>query len=240
MQTAFARPGKIVTKTLPAAWAQPNFFSTTCGGGSTVKGMKKLVALQKIGRNSRWATPLRRALASLVLAGTVCFAPAALAVGDTPAATDYSRWIKPWSERTNSSSRLGTELKVVVTLVTGEQPLSVVTNLTPVQRLSLAYHLKTTGSEITTNGACWSYYATNLAANEAPVRWFSPGELKQLDELLARLPDDESSLPPPGKRLVVQVLEAGRWRIRVYDLTTAPAEVRDLLAFIGNPFVKTL
>lgn len=193
-----------------------------------------------IGRYSRWATRRLRALTVCVLTGAVFSASAADSAGEASTTTDYARWIKPWSEHTNSSSRLGAELKVVVTFVAGERPLSVVTNLTPVQRLDLAYHLKTAGSEITTNGACWSYYASNLAAKEAPVRQLSADELQQLDELLAHLPDDNQTLPPPGKRVIVQVLEAGHWRIRVYDLTTVPAEVRALLTFIANPFEKTL
>ena len=202
--------------------------------------MKYRAALQIFDRNSRWLVRLRRILAVGILTGVVFSVSAAEPTGTASAMTDYARWIKPWSEHTNSSSRLGVELKVVVTFVSGEQPLSVVTNLTPVQRLNLAYHLKTAGTEITTNGACWSFFASNSTATEAPIRWLSPGELKQLDELLAGLPDDGQTLPPPGKRVIVQALEAGHWDVRVYDLTSAPAEVRALLTFIGNPFEKTL
>jgi hypothetical protein len=154
---------------------------------------------------------------------------------------DYGRWIKPWSERATNSTRLnGVELKLVVTTVCGEQPLSVVTNMTTLERLNLAYHLKTTGVEITTNGLCWSYFASNTDTKESPVRQLSQDELKQLDDLLVHLPDDNLMLPPPGKRVVVQVLEQGHWRVRVYDGNTASPEVLSLLNFVANPFDKSL
>lgn len=200
--------------------------------------MKYLGALQMIDRNSRWSARLLRALAICVLAGAVVSVSAAETAGNLSA--DYARWIKPWSEHTNMSSRLGAELKVVVTFVSGEKPLSVVTNLTPVERLNLAYHLKTAGSEVTANGACWSYFASNVSATEAPVRQLTAAELQQLDELLAHLPDDGSALPPPGRRIIVQVREQGRWRIGVYDRTSAPPEVQAILKLIGNPFAKSL
>lgn len=155
--------------------------------------------------------------------------------------SDYARWIKPWSERATNSAQLGgAELKVVVTTVSGEQPLSVVTNMTPLERLNLAYHLKTVGTEITTNGLCWSYFASNTDSQGTPVRQLAGAEIKQLDELLTQLPDDKSVLPPPGQRLVVQVLERGHWRVHVYDRKTAPPKVLALLKLVANPFDKSL
>ena len=174
------------------------------------------------------------ALAGFVLAGMAFSTSAA-----ETATTDYARWIKPWSEHASTSSRLGAELKVIVTLVSGEQPLSVVTNLTPVQRLTLAYHLKTASSEVTTNGGCWSFFASNSTSAEAPIHWFSPDELKQLGELLAHLPDDGATLPPPGQRIVVQAWEQDHWRIHVYDRANAPAELQSILVMLGNPFAKS-
>lgn len=157
------------------------------------------------------------------------------------ALSDYARWTRPWSEHATNSAQLGgAELKLVVTTVSGEQPLSVVTNMTPLERLNLAYHLKTVGSEISTHGRCWSYFASNTESKGTPVRQLSDDELKQLDDLLAHLPDDDLKLPPPGQRLVVQVFEHGHWRIRVYDRNTAPPEVVSLLKLIANPFDKSL
>jgi hypothetical protein len=157
------------------------------------------------------------------------------------AVSAYSRWVKPWSEHATNSVRLdGAGLKLVVTTISGEQPLSVVTNLTAVERLNLAYHLKTAGTEISTNGLCWSYFASNTDSREAPARQLSEDELKRLDDLLASLPDDDLKLPPPGRRIVVQVFEQDHWKIRVYDGNSAPPEVLSLLALIGNPFDKSL
>lgn len=176
----------------------------------------------------------------LLLAGSVFSSLAADSKHDLASMADYTRWIQPWSEHTNVSSQLGAGLKAIVTIVSGEKPMSVVTNLPPVERLKLAYQLKTAGTEIATNGACWSYYASNSGAKETPVRQLSADELKQLDDLLARLPDDDLSLPPPGHRVVVQIWEQDHWRIRVYDRTSAPAEILAVLALVKNPFEKGL
>lgn len=156
-------------------------------------------------------------------------------------ASGYARWIRPWSEHATNSPQLGgAGLKLAVTIVSGEKPLSVVTNMSPLERLNLAYHLRTAGTEISTNGLCWSYFASNTDSQQTPVRRLSAVELKQLDGLLARLPSDHQTLPPPGKRVIVQVLEQGHWRIRVYDGNTAPPEVVSLLKCLANPFDKSL
>jgi hypothetical protein len=153
---------------------------------------------------------------------------------------DYARWVKPWLEHATNSAQLGgVELKAAITTVIGERPVSAVTNLTALERLNLSYHLRTVGTEIATNGLCWSYSASNTESRGTPVRQLSADELQRLDNLLAQLPDDDLTLPPPGRRLVVQVLEPGRWRVRVYDRNAPPGEVVSLLNFIANPFDKS-
>ncbi|MGO9114243.1 MAG: WD40 repeat domain-containing protein [Thermoguttaceae bacterium] len=52
---------------------------------------------------------------------------------------------------------------------------------------------------------------------------------KQLDKLLSKLPDDGARLPPPGRRVVLQVPERGHCRARVYDRANAPDEVLEIL-----------
>ena len=52
---------------------------------------------------------------------------------------------------------------------------------------------------------------------------------KRLDQLLSRLPDDGARLPPPGRRVVLQVPEGDHSRARVYDLANAPDEVLEIL-----------
>lgn len=177
-------------------------------------------------------------LAALFLAAAGCWQAAN---AQTDSAGDYARWIKPWTARATNSPQLGgAELKLIVTTIVGEQPLAVVTNMTPLERLNLAFHLRTAGTEVSTNGRCWSYFASNTDSQPTPVRALSAADLTQLDALLARLPDDHQVLPPPGRRVIVQTLAAGRWQIRVYDGRHAPPEVVSLLKLLANPFAKSL
>ena len=52
---------------------------------------------------------------------------------------------------------------------------------------------------------------------------------KRLDKLLLKLPDDGGRLPPPGRRVVLQVPEGVHCRVRVYDRAHAPDEVLEIL-----------
>jgi len=54
-------------------------------------------------------------------------------------------------------------------------------------------------------------------------------DLRKLTELLAHLPDDFSSLPPPGRRLVLQVWAADGPVARVYDRANAPDSIVEIL-----------
>lgn len=157
---------------------------------------------------------------------------------DAAAAPDaYARWVKPWAERPLTSPALGgVELKALVTTVRGEVPLSVVTNMTPLERLEQSYRLKISTTEVAANGDCHSAFISNTETKSAPVRRLSSDELNRLDEELARLPDDHAQLPPPGGRVIVQTPENGAWRVRVYDGTQPPAEVKAVLDLLANPF----
>jgi hypothetical protein len=64
--------------------------------------------------------------------------------------------------------------------------------------------------------------------------------LNQLRQLLDQLPEDNLQLPPPGRRIVVQVLENGQWHVRVYDGNKVPPEVKAILGLLANPFDKII
>lgn len=152
---------------------------------------------------------------------------------------EYAHWIKSWQERpTTNSIPNGPQLKAVVTIVQGEAPVSAITNMTPVQRLYVAYRIRVVGTEISTNGLYRCYFTSNTDAKSAMLRSLSPENLKQLDHLLSHLPDDHGKLPPPGQRVVVQVLKHGQWDIHVYDGTAMPPQIHSLLALIHNPFYQ--
>ena len=181
-----------------------------------------------------------RTIIAFVLFVAVFAAQAEDSTNTMSSETAYARWTKSWADRpvTNSIPG-GTGLKAVVTIVKGEAPLSVTTNMTPVQRLYLAYQMKVIGSEIDTNGSCRCYIASNTGSQTVPARQLSPDQIKHLNALLTNLPDDNMKLPPPGQRIVVQVLDKDHWRIRVYDGTAMPPDIHSLLALIDNPFNRT-
>lgn len=180
-----------------------------------------------------------RAVIILTLFAGLFVAQAETATNSPAAATEYARWTKSWAERPMTNSIPGgPELKAVVSIVQGEAPLSAMAKMTKVQRLYVAYRIRVVGAEITTNGYCRCYFTSNTDARSASLNQLSAGELKQLNDILNHLPDDHQKLPPPGKRIVVQVLENQHWQIHVYDGNDLPPQIHSLLALIHNPFYQ--
>jgi WD40 repeat protein len=54
-------------------------------------------------------------------------------------------------------------------------------------------------------------------------------ETERLEQLIGTLPDDDSKLPPPGHRLVLQVANGSEVLARVYDRANAPQAVLEIL-----------
>jgi hypothetical protein len=154
---------------------------------------------------------------------------------------DYSAWTKSWTNRPAASPALGgTGLKAVVSIIVGEKEISEIAKLTPVERLDLAYHIKVSVTEIATNGACRSYFVSNTSQKTGESQLLPSQKFQKLSEAMAQLPDDQSQLPPAGRRVVVQVWESGAWRIRVYDGNKLPPEVKSVLDLLANPYDKFL
>lgn len=157
------------------------------------------------------------------------------------ASTYYASWTKPWAERHTASAALdGTELKAVVSIITGEADANKIADMTPAERLTLAYHIKVATTEIATNGASHDYFVSNTSTKSSAPRQLSPEDLQKLNDLLAQLPDDHAQLPLAGRRVVVQTRENGQWRVRVYDGKALPAEVKSLLDQLANPYAAML
>lgn len=172
------------------------------------------------------------------LAVAVIFA-VALSAFAADSATTYANWIKPWLEQPVTSPALaGAGLKLIVSRVQGEADTAAVTAMTPVERAQLAYRIKVAAAEVATNGYLRTYFISNTDARSSAVRSLATGDWALLDPLLAQLPDDHARLPPAGERLVVQFLNDGQWRVRVYDGKNLPLEVKDLLALLAKPYDK--
>ena len=177
---------------------------------------------------------IRAALAALLLL-------LALPVSAADSAAAYAAWIKPWAERPLASPALGDAgLKVIVSTITGEAGLDVVAKMTPVERLNLAYRIRVAATEVATNGIHRNYFVSNTGAEADSSRPLNEADFQKLTESLAQLPDDHAQLPPPGRRVVVQTVENGQWRIRVYDGNQLPPEVKAVLDQLANPFDRQL
>jgi len=171
----------------------------------------------------------------------IIFSTAAWSLSAAEATNTYASWVKPWMEQPATSPSLnGAGLKLVVTSVRGEVDPATVIAMTPVQRIYLSYHLKVSATEVATNGDFRSYVVSNTYAEPGNVRQLAPKDFQQLDQLLAKLPEDNSQLPPAGNRLVLQVLEDGQWRVRVYDGSNLPPEVKAVTNLLAPPADKTL
>ena len=204
-----------------------NFFWTTGARRSNVPLMKPHGKKDFLSAALKLPSFMGGALAALVF----LLSAGALSAADSP--TTYEIWVKPWTARPAPDAA---SPNVIVSIVTGEAEPSVVASMTQKERLALSFHLKISATEITTNGACHSYFVSNTSTQTAEPRQLLTTDLQKLTESLARLPDDNSQLPPAGRRVVVQVWEGGAWHVRVYDGRKLPAEVKALLDQLANPF----
>ena len=191
-----------------------------------------------IGGSARLMVWGRRTLLAFALLAAISPLLAADAGGGASAASAYAKWIKPWAAKPTTSPVLGgAELKVMVTTVSGESSSSTVAKMTPLERLYQSYQIKVSTAEVATNGDYRSYFISNTDALTTPVHRLSANDLQQLTQWLAQLPDDNAQLPPPGQRVIVQVLEDDEWQVHVYDGTKAPASVNSILDLLANPVV---
>jgi len=169
----------------------------------------------------------------------IIFSTAAWSLSAAEVTNTYANWVKPWMEQPATSPSLnGAGLKLVVTSVRGEVDQATVIAMTPVQRIYLAYHLKVSATEVATNGDFRSYVVSNTYAEPGNVRQLLSEDFLQLDQLLAKLPEDNAQLPPAGNRIVLQTFADGQWYVRVYDGANLPSEVQAVLNLLAKPAKK--
>lgn len=169
------------------------------------------------------------------LAVAIIFA-AAISPFAADAAAAYANWVKPWLETPVTSPALdGAGLKLVVSTVVGEAEVAVVGAMTPVERAQLAYRIKVSATEVATNGLCRGYFVCNTSAMTSGNRRLTAEDSNRLEHWLAHLSDDRSQLPPAGRRVVVQTLADGQWRVRVFDGNNLPLELKAVLELLANP-----
>lgn len=148
----------------------------------------------------------------------------------TSAPQDYQEWIRPYRDgplRGWFGDAPG-EVRLRITAIEGDAPKPV-PQKGPVRMLAgLGYSIKY-GSVVSTEGRVshFSHTATNI--RNSGFSQISAADQQSLKALLQSLPDDFGRLPPPDRRLVLQVPSPEGIVARVYDRANAPQQVLEIL-----------
>ena len=155
----------------------------------------------------------------------LCVASALGAPPPTDPATEYRQWIEGFTP--DSVKRdFGSEevlLKLIITAVEGDEKDGA--EPAPFRET----RVRSYGCEVSTDGRVGGFSRSSRGTKGGGYPRIPDADRKRLDELLSRLPGDGSHLPPAGRRVLVQVMEAGRIISHVYDRSNAPDEVLELL-----------
>lgn len=84
------------------------------------------------------------------------------------------------------------------------------------------------GCEVATNGQVRSF-AAGGSGTVTGYRAIPEADRQRLERLLTELPEGNGPLPPPGRRLILQVVVENRCRLHVYDRAHAPDLVWEVL-----------
>lgn len=140
-----------------------------------------------------------------------------------PQRAEYDRFIQPYTAEVPSGWFSGPKvpLKLIVTAIVGDDPQAHAKD--PYNSRESRY-----GCQVATDGRVYHFDIGPFGAKGGDSTIPST-DLKRLDALLMKLPDDGVRLPPFDRRVVVQVPEGNHCRARVYDRANAPDEVLEIL-----------
>ncbi len=160
-----------------------------------------------------------------------CISSASAENKSASASTPYDKYMQPYTAKARSGSfpgpkgdfdRIELPLNLIVTGIVGDEPKA--------NALDQQFDGPTTfGTEVSTD---WQVYHFNYgpSGGKGSGYWkINDADQKRLRALLSKLPDDGQRLPPPGRRVILQVPEGDHCRARIYDRANAPDEVYEIL-----------
>jgi len=141
--------------------------------------------------------------------------------GATPAPTDYAQWVDRYTDPNLKRAKTADDHPA-------QPPKVVITNV--VNELETKSRPNVTYFKLLPNGEMWGISVSDSGVKSGNSdHTLSAGELKHLDELTAKLPDDHSQLPPPGRRIMLQFIDVDHLQTRIYDLANLPDGAWEIL-----------
>ena len=144
-------------------------------------------------------------------------APVTPSVDAAQARKEYQQWVRKYSAKTLDG------LKLAITAIEGEEKANDHA-LNPFGSDIFKF-----GCRVLTDGDVSHFFGRHSGFISAGEFMIAPADFKRLNELLEKLPDDGSRLPPAGRRLIVQALEGSKWTINVYDRANLSDDVLEII-----------
>jgi WD40 repeat protein len=141
--------------------------------------------------------------------------------------TEYESWIQSYRAgplRANFGDQKS-EVKLVITAIEGDERKPD----DPPRSLFRPSHEINYGCSVSTDGRLSFFSYTAIGRKSSGYPTMPEADLKRLNQLLADLPDDFSQLPPPDRRIVLQVSVADQVIARVYDRANTPEKILEIL-----------
>lgn len=173
-------------------------------------------------RNARMTVMSRAAMCLMCgwfAASADCQEPATVA----PAAdvAQARQEYQQWCERNAKMSLKG--LKLIITAFQGEEKAQ------DRDENTFGTGIVSFGCKVALNGALSHFSISDFGQKGGSGSSIAVDDLKRLDELLAKLPDDGGRLPAAGRRVLIQTTVTDRTIVRVYDLANAAPEILEIL-----------
>lgn len=142
--------------------------------------------------------------------------------------SSYESFIRDYRVGPLGAALGGTQGKIelVITVIRGDD---LPTDPKIVAHLGPFYRVSRHSLSVSVDGTISSSTVSSMDVSGAGPGILPKDNIEKLNELLKRLPDDDSRLPPPGHRIVLRVATGDNVAARVYDLENMPETVLEIL-----------